>query len=89
MSFHIVQILDGGIDLETMEIIPKSLLVAYKAKRVLVPITDEQLGIIQSLIVDVAKESEVTRQPATKKNGTPAPVTDSEYDDPETGVSAF
>jgi hypothetical protein len=104
MNILISKILEGGIDLETMQELPKSLLLSCGHKHATLPISDEQLAVILSLLGaganDAVYEAHEASAPEPPKmrvappqdNGVqfaPAPESSDEYTDRETGVASF
>lgn len=94
MNIKITQILEGGIDLETMQELPRSMLLAFGDRRATMPVSEEQLGILMRLISADGPSPKLPapsrQQHVNGSNGTlvDSPV-DDEYADAETGVAAF
>lgn len=69
MNILISKILEGGIDLESMEELPKCLLLTYGDRQVTLPVNEKQLQVVLSLLgvgTDVAV-------PETKEPSAPEP----------------
>lgn len=100
MSIRVIQILEGGIDLETMKQLPRSLLLESGHRRTTMPISEEQLQIVIGLLAGASDAP-----PKQVTNGTPifheaqdvpgGEIDDEDeqeetaYTDAETGVSSF
>lgn len=99
---EIIKILEGGIDLRTGVEEPRSLVLVHEGAQALMPVSDEQLSIILSLLG--SKEHEDVQLPDPPAAPTPVlpkvadngssatwvkPSAGETYDDPETGVSSF
>lgn len=96
MSIHIRQILDGGIDLETMKELPRSLHLVCGKSHAVLPITEEQLKVVLSLLTDSLPPAQypleqklVARETFSVTGETTTASGDSAYQDSETGVSAL
>ena len=100
MNIRIVQILEGGIDLETMQEIPRSVMLMFGDRQVTLPIADEQLKILMRLIGASSDEAVPHRRAEPQApviqthhlangNGVVEEPTGDSYNDPETGVSSF
>lgn len=101
---EVTKILDGGIDLRSGAQEPRNLVLEHNGAVVTMPISDEQLEVVLSLLSKSKPEPSAVparsvpteRPPASPRPVPPAPqpVADDmelgeSYEDPETGVAAW
>jgi hypothetical protein len=98
VNIRIAQILEGGIDLETMQELPRSMLLVFGDNRATMPISDDQLRVVMKLIgaamddVVHPNRSGMVAESLSDGNGANSHGSmsaDSDYSDSETGVDSF